>query len=187
MDETKENKSEVKKGENAKKNKLIIQALAIIVGIFLILLIGDSTLGNGVFGWLNQSKPQEVIIPPVEYNGLLAGSLTGDAVANLENYEAMYNTEGKLIYELIDNGKKINIGEGYNATTDNRDLRTVLVSFSENNLQQRYITCGCVGPKCLSSAKDPCRINKEEQFICEGTYTLGETEGACRFIPKSWM
>jgi len=185
MDEVKEVKPEVKEEKSDKDNKWAITTLAIIAIILFLLLILDTTMGNGVFSWLNKSAPPEVV--PVGYNGLLVGSLTGSSVDTLENYEVMYNPEGRLIYELIENGKKINVGEGYKVVKDGRDARTLIIAFSENNLQQKYLICGCVGPKCLSSAKDPCKIVGEENFECTGTYTLGETEGACRFVPKSWI
>jgi hypothetical protein len=195
MDESKETKSETKKEKNlevkkekdTKGNKWIIQTLAVISGILLILLICDAALGNGVFSWLNKSQTPEITPIAEGYNGLLAGSLTGYSINTLENYEVMYNAEGKLIYEIINNGNGINIGEGYKVTKDGRDSRTLIIAFSQNSLQQKYLTCGCVGPKCLSSAKDPCRITGEENFVCEGTYTLGDTEGNCRFVPKSWI
>lgn len=179
MDEVKEIKPEVKKEMNY---KLVIQILAVVAGALLILLVCDSAFGNGTFSWLNKSKQQEVV--PTGYNGLLVGSLTGSA-ESLENYEVMYNPEGKLVYEIIDNGKRINVGEGYQAIKDGRDTRTVIISTSSTNLQQKYLICGCVGSKCLSSAADPCKIAGEENFVCEGTYTLGETEGACRFVPRA--
>jgi|GEM_PF-5029246 len=181
MDEQKEIKNEQKKEMNP---KLIIQVLAVVAGALLILLICDSAFGNGAFSWLNKSKSQEII--PTGYNGLLVGSLTGSA-ENLENYEVMYNSEGKLVYELINNGKNINVGEGYKILKSGTDVRTVIIAVSSTNLQQKYLTCGCVGPKCLSSAKDPCTLAGDETFSCGGTYTLGEEEGACRFVPKGWI
>lgn len=179
MDEIKETKPEVKKESNP---KVIIKILTFVAVALLVLLICDSAFGNGAFSWLNKSKIQEVV--PTGYNGLLVGTLTGSP-QNLENYEVAYNTQGKLIYELIDNGKKINTGEGYLISRDGHDTRTLIVSTAGTNTQQKYLTCGCVGPKCLSSAKDPCKIVGTESFSCEGTYTLGNTEGECRFVPKS--
>lgn len=179
MDEVKEIKPEEK---IEAKPKATITILAVVAIALLILLICDATLGNGIFSWLNNSKNQEV--SPTGYNGLLVGSLTGSA-ESLENYEVLYNPEGKLVYELVNNGKSINVGEGYSITKYGGDARTIIVSTSLTNTQQKYLTCGCIGSKCLSSASDPCKIADEENFICEGTYTLGETKGDCRFIPKA--
>ncbi len=184
MDEVKETKPEVKKEKTDKGNKWVVQLLALVAGVLLILLICDAALGNGVFSWLNKTEVPEVI--PTGYNGLLVGTLTGSA-QSLENYEVMYDPAGKLVYELINNGKNINVGEGYTVIKDGRDTRTVIIAVSSNNLQQKYLTCGCVGPKCLSSADDPCVITGTDKFTCEGTYTLGKTEGACRFVPKGWI
>lgn len=179
MDEPKETKTEIKKEKKNKETNWVVQTLSIVAGVLLILLICDAAFGNGVFSWLNKTEVQEII--PVGYNGLLVGTLTGSA-QSLENYEVMYNTEGKLVYELIDNGRKINAGEGYKVTRYGGDLRTLVVSLSTNSLQQKYLTCGCVGNGCLSSSKNPCKITEEETFTCEGTYTLNEVEGNCRFI-----
>jgi hypothetical protein len=184
MDEPKENKPEIKKEKKNKETNWIVQTLSIVAGVLLILLICDAAFGNGVFSWLNKTEVKE--INPIGYNGLLVGTLTGSA-QSLENYEVMYDSTGKLVYELIDDGRKINTGEGYTVIKDGRDARTVIVAIASTNTQQKYLTCGCVGPKCLSSAKDPCTLTGEETFSCEGTYTLGESEGACRFVPKGWI
>jgi len=117
-----------------KINTWAFAVLVLAVAVLLVGAIGTSTTGHGIFDWLKKSPSKVQETSGEEYYGVLGQKYfeSGEDLQYLKNYEVKYDSEGRMIYEVVDG--YIWSGDDYELTED-----------SENPLMFYYSLIGSSG------------------------------------------
>jgi len=119
---------------NKKQNTWVFAIFALAVIILLVGSIGASVTGHGIFDWLRRDRVQVQEQTQLEdgeiYRGLL-GQKYLESEGNLEylkGYEAKYDENGWLVYEIINN--MVLPGEAYDLVKEEFTQELKFVSSS---------------------------------------------------------
>ncbi|MFA5953857.1 MAG: hypothetical protein WC812_04655 [Candidatus Pacearchaeota archaeon] len=100
---------------------LIVAVVAIILSAIAISKSNNIT-GNSIFDFFKKSSISTNT--QTQSKGLLADAYlaSGKSSESLKNYEAVYDENGELIYELLDDATYFNIGNTYELIEDNNGV-----------------------------------------------------------------
>jgi len=136
-----------------KKNSWIwwlVLAAIIIALIIIAVILNSKTTGNAIFNFgKNPSKD-------VSYMGILGNSFIKyrGSLSSLKGYEVKYDSDGNLIYEIINQRTEIKVGLNYSINqTSNTTFEIYSLTTGEG---QGTGSCGChhktgEGGKCTGS------------------------------------
>ena len=157
-----------------KTKDIVIGVLSVAVVVLLIFMIAGNSngTGNAFFDFFKAKEVGETGMEQTQTNpstftqGLLADAYLakGGSKDMLKGYEAKYDENGDLIYEVVEEGTKIVVGEG-----------TTLVQDPENPLITAIYSGGIqTGVKACVCKKTSCTLNS-----CSATQGGARCGGIC--------
>jgi len=174
----------MKWGKMSKNNSWLIWLVAIVAVVALIVAVITiakvNMTGQGIFEWFKKESSQtQQQFQIAESRGILADaylSIGGDENF-LKDYEVKYDADGNLIYEIINGGKRLIIGNKYefNLNSTSQDSGEIL-NPSNGDASVGYplsswVRCGCLfGNSGTGGCQGSCSYIRKMGNIydCEG-------------------
>ena len=154
----------------------VIALIAIVALILAIVAINKANMtGNPFWDFLKKQETMETQVVSGNY-GLLGDAFfsSGGVRSQLEGYQVKYNENGELIYEVLNGGRRLKIGEDYKFTLNSEDPSSGEISPQEEDALYGFFTgvrCGCMlgnagGTSCSSHCSYT--LLQGQIYDCEG-------------------